>query len=196
MKTILISYKFLFMTLITLPLAMCSDDDNTAEETPFEPIEITFIEDFLTDCNQIKTISGVDLSIRKLSINERPANVKDNEEWEIPECIWDDYRFFRIPADRSHPWKGSVTLGLGLYDCLEIDFSNVKGISKITLPIDDQCDINTFKANLYEGGNVVSTQGNKLFRSIENLVFDNITNNSTKIRVWACEGSLGKILIE
>lgn len=36
MKTLLLSYKFVFMTLITLPLAMCSNDENPNEETSID----------------------------------------------------------------------------------------------------------------------------------------------------------------
>jgi hypothetical protein len=59
------------MTLTVLPLAMCSsNDDNSEQETPFEPIEVTFTEDFFTDCNQIKDINGVKLSFTNVSVNE------------------------------------------------------------------------------------------------------------------------------
>ncbi|MEW4923522.1 hypothetical protein [Algibacter sp. 2305UL17-15] len=40
MKTILFSYKFIFIIFTTLPLAMCSNDDNTEEENPFQPVTI------------------------------------------------------------------------------------------------------------------------------------------------------------
>ncbi|MEE9361959.1 MAG: hypothetical protein V3U92_05115 [Cellulophaga sp.] len=196
MKTFILSTKFLILILTTLPLAMCSSDDDGEAEISFEPIEITFTEDFFTDCNEVKTVNDVSLSIRALSVNEKPGFVEEGEAWEIPECTWRDYRLSEIPNSSNHPWRGSVRLFMGFYDCLEIDISKIKGASKVTLSIDDQCNINSFTANLYEGSSVVSTEGNKLYRAIEDIVLDNINDKSTKIRVWACEGSIGKITIE
>ena len=55
MKTFIFSYKFIFMTLISLPLEMCSSDDNNETETSFESVTID--------------LTSVDVALEDISFN-------------------------------------------------------------------------------------------------------------------------------
>jgi hypothetical protein len=104
----------------------------------------------------------------------------------VIDCSWHDYSIGL--------WRDSMALTLGS-GILEIDLSSITGASKATITIDDNCAVNCTKANLYEGNNVVFNTGNATVASEENLVL-NLSDDSSKITVWSCEGAVLKIVIE
>lgn len=59
MKTLLFTYKFLFVTLLSLPLALCSDNDSDeTEDLSFEPIEINLENTNLDRLDTSFTVDG------------------------------------------------------------------------------------------------------------------------------------------
>lgn len=79
MKTFLFTYKFLFVTLLSLPLALCSEDNEDTTQD-FKPIEITFTEGLFTKCDQTVSIKNVGLTYRPISENETGANLYANNK--------------------------------------------------------------------------------------------------------------------
>ena len=186
MKALLFSYKFLLLTLLSLPLALCSKDNEDTKQD-FEPIEITFTKDFFTDCNQTVSIKNVDLTYRPISENEPSANT-------IGDCDLQDYSL-DIEQRENHPFKGFYRLFLSSY--LEIDLSKLLGYSKIRLTIEDNCSVNCTGANLYIDDIIIDKQFNTTSNPIqEELVFDLKNKNIQKVTVYSYEGILYKINIE
>lgn len=191
MKTLLFTYKFLFLTLMTFPLALCSNDNDAEEQTPKEPLEITFTENFFTECNQIKTVQGVKMSMIAFTSDEIDPNSLQKDL--IGECN-DPSNNFDVEQRTDHSLNGEVRLGL-YPDVLEIDLSGVQGRSKILLTIDDNCSIGCTNANLYQGSSIIKSISNQKVGEVEDLVFD-ISDNTTKVRIWSFEAFLYKVTIE
>ena len=68
MKTLLFSYKFLFMTLMSLPLALCSSDNDY--ETPFEPVTIDLSSVDVALEDTFFTVNGFQFNARRVSTDE------------------------------------------------------------------------------------------------------------------------------
>jgi hypothetical protein len=187
MKTLLLTYKFLFITLISLPLALCSNDDDNEAKTVSEPIEITFSENLFSDCNQTVLIDNIGLTYRPISINEPSANT-------VGDCDFADYTL-SIEQRENHPLKGLYAMFLGSH--LEIDLTKISGYSKIKLTIEDNCRAGCTGANLYVNNEIVETQLNTKSNPIqEELVFDIKNKNAQKVTVYSYEGAIYKINIE
>lgn len=174
MKPFLFSYKFLFVVLMALPLSLCSKDDEN-KEPDFEPIEITFTEDFFTDCNQIKTIQGINLSYEK-----NPDVDQD--------CLW----YEGVLSNDVNPNEISLLLAPAV---LKIDISSINDVSKITIIIYDNCGLKCTKTSLYENTSIITTIENSTIQETENFVFD-VTANSTQLIVSSFEGYVQKIIVE
>jgi len=77
-------------------------------------------------------------------------------------------------------------------DCID----GLVGYTKATITIDDNCGAGCTNANLYEGINVISTVENTVLgKDLEDLVIG-LTEDSSLIRVWSCEGAIVSILLE
>lgn len=111
---------------------------------------------------------------------------------EIETCRWNNNISLGFTAG-----SGNTEPTIALFGgTLEIDIDALGGYSKATITIDDNCGTGSTNANLYEGNNLVSTVGNTILgKDLEDLVLD-LTENSSRIRVWPCEGAVVKILIE
>lgn len=182
MKTIINISKFGFFIFLSLQLVSCSSSDGE-DEGDFEPIEITFTEDFFTDCDQIKTIDKVKLAYRKVSENEDPY--ADTFPVTYGGCGFIGYNDFMLH-------DGIYFLFLGNH--LEIDLTELYGASKVILSIDDNCGIGCTKANMYKNGEVIKTQFNTS-RNYEDIVF-NLSEGVEKITIASLEGWIYKIVIE
>jgi len=187
MRLPIFSYKFIILLLATLPLSLCSGNDDEGGETiNLEPIEINFTEDFFTDCNKTQEVNGVKLSFTGISENENGCSL------EIGTCRWNNNISLGFTTGNGNTEPTIALFG----GTLEIDVDALGGYSKVTITIDDNCGIGCTNANLYEGNNLVSTVGNTILgKDLEDLVLD-LTENSSRIRVWSCEGAVVKIMIE
>ena len=134
MKAFMFSTKFLWTLLITLPLNLCSSDDG-GEDNTFEPITITFEENFETDCGEVWIVDNVNLSISPFTEDEIDPNGLNSDL--IGQCP-----FFEFFSGNN----GSVALGLA-QAVLEIDFSSIEGFSKITITVADNAG--QTQANLF-----------------------------------------------
>ncbi|MEM8938600.1 MAG: hypothetical protein AAGC64_04545 [Bacteroidota bacterium] len=191
MKAFIFSFNFLLTLFLTLPLALCSsDDDNPPEpDETFRPIEVTFTEDFFTDCNQVQTIDGARVSYRLTSENENPFN----GETTTGLCDFTQVNNSLFKENREgHVFQGEYRIFIGNH--LEIDLSQVDGASKVIISIDDDCSIGCTRANLYENGQVISTISNTT-TEVEELEF-NVDDNSEKVTVYSAEGFVYKITLE
>ena len=185
-------YTIYLALCVAFILTGCSDSNNS-DDSPiinFEPLDIKLTQNLWTGCNQIATVNGVQLSY--IAFTENESSIPS----EIGTC---DFEGALGVEDRpENPFFGFVDLALaGGGGVLEIDFSDLDGVSKITIAIEDNCNIGCTQANLYEGNTIVSTTSNVTFNpQTENLVFDNLTNNATKVRVWSGESSIYQIILE
>lgn len=187
MKTLipkLISTVIIFYSLSFFSCTESNDEQTT--DTPFEPIEITFTEDFFSDCDQTVSIENVDLTFRAISKNEPSANT-------IGDCDFRD-NSISIEQRENHPFNGFYRLFLSSH--LEIDISKLSGYSEIRLGIDDNCAVGCTGANLYVNDAIVSTVLNQTSNPGEELVFNIKNLNVQKITVYSFEGALYKINID
>lgn len=177
--------KFLLLSLFLVLLSACSDDEDEGEtiiETPFETITITFEEDFETDCGQVWTIADVNLSISPFTEDEIDPEGFNADM--IGRCPFYSFQLFR---DRP-----TVLLAQA---AIEIDFSALSGVSQITIEIADNAG--GTRANLYEGDEIIAFDGAiEGGLESETLVFDNISEEATRIRVWSFEGFIFNIVFE
>jgi len=187
------NYSLYLVLLLSIILTGCPGSNNDDDDIiiSFEPIEVKFTQDFITSCNQIATINGVKLSYIAFTENE------SSTPSEIGVCDFEGV-LEGVENRPESPFFGFVDLALvGGGGVLEIDFSDLDGLSKISIAIEDNCGVGCTQANLYEGNTIVAHTANLTHNpQTENLVFDNLTTNATKVRVWSGESSIYQITIK
>ncbi len=187
MRSFIFSAKSVILMLVALPLSLCSNNNDDKDGIDnFDPIVINFTEDFFTDCNQTREVNGVKLSFVGLSENEGGCSL------EIGTCRWNDNISLGFTSG-----SGNTAPSIALFGgTLEIDIDGLVGYTKATITIDDNCGAGCTNANLYEGINVISTIENTVLgKDLEDLVIG-LTEDSSLIRVWSCEGAIVSILLE
>ena len=182
-------YLALYLAFI---LTNCQNSNNSNDNpmANFDPVEVKFTQDLWTGCNQTTTVNGVKLSYIAHTNNEND-NVSD-----IGQC---DFEGALGVEDRPEsPFFEFNDLALaGGFGVLEIDFSDLDGVQKISIAIENNCGAGCTQANLYEGNTIVATTANVTNNpQTENLVFDNLTSNASKVRVWSGEASIYQIKFE
>ena len=179
--------NIILISLIIGFLSCTESNDEPTDDASFEPIEITFTEDFFTNCNQTVSVGNVNLTYRPISENEPSANT-------IGDCGLYDYSI-SIEQRENHPFNGLYGLFLGSH--LEIDISRLSGYSEIRLTIEDNCSVGCTGANLYVDNEIVEKQFNTTSNPIqEELIFDLRGISAQKVTVYSFEGILFKINID
>ncbi len=105
MKTLIINYKFIFMTIMFLPLAICSSDDDNNNTAPFEEVTIN-LEDLSVEIEDTSfTADGFNFTaFRSESFSGGNFN----------------------GVQMAFPLNNDPSM-------IELDLSNTSGISKITI---------------------------------------------------------------
>lgn len=184
--------RLLFYLAIVISSISCSEnEENIENQQSFEPIEIQFELDFFTECNQVRTVEGVNLSILPWSEDELDPNGLNADM--IGTCT--DYGLgFRNLEGFDDERDGLVGMFLAP-SLLEIDFSDLEGISNISIVVADNAGGTV--ARLYESNTIVDTKfAQQSGFTVENLVFTQITEDATKIRLGSFEGEVYYIRFE
>jgi len=167
MKTLLFSYKFLFMTLMSLPLAMCSnDDDNNEIETPFESVTIDFSNSTLKKEETGFSVSGFNF------IN---SNGKSGA--------------FGVVDDDG------IFLGSGAW--IELDLNSIQGISKITITLfNNDATIGTLVSTSNMGTNVQEFTGREIPRRLSDFEINVEGKDLDALRIRSGESLIYSIKLE
>lgn len=186
MQSFIFSAKSVILMLVALPLSLCSNSDDSEDTVNVEPIVINFTEDFFTDCDQIQEVNGVKLSFTGISENENGCGS------EIGVCRWNNNISLGFTTGSGNTLPSIALFG----GTLEIDIDGLVGYKWAKITIDDNCGAGCTNANLYEGGNLISTEKNTVLgKDLEDLVIA-LTEDSSRIRIWSCEGAIVSILLE
>ena len=165
MKTLLFSYKFLFITFTTLPLAMCSNDETPDEETPIENSNDVTPSDnietlYLTNFSRARIGERLPLlKARKITVNGN-SNYRENLGLEdivsifsvsggsyntdnsFPTKIEDSY----TPYDQNNVERNNVTISFVFSD---------EASSNATLTINSPVTFETLGGNMQDGSSRV-----------------------------------------
>lgn len=196
MRGYTLNTKRLMALFLLVQCFSCSDEggneDENGQDTAFEPIEITFTENFLTECNEVRTIEGVNLSLRPYTQQDLGEGFAEEL---IGTCNLGVSSFFTENRE-GHPFEGQVAFFFfgGVF---EIDFAAFEGVSRIILDIEDNCGSGCSVAKLYNGDTITAEAANTVSNpNQEALVFDNISNEATRVRMFTGEGAIYRIRLE
>lgn len=172
MKSFILSTKFLFMTLTTLPLAMCSSDDDGEAEISFEPVTLNFSGITVQEDDSSFTVKG--FSFNNVGAKSHYYSTLGSND-EI------------IQFDGISLWHDGTSLRY-----VELLLDSVEGMSKITAKVFNNGTIGT--VILYNNGNVVE-ENDTPYRNSD-IVFDVKGKTIDKLRITSAEGAVISIKLE